>query len=263
MSETKNSTLAILGCGTMGKAFARALSPCFQIRLFDHTPAKALGLAREIEGTAGTSLEECLEGSEIVILAFKPKDFELSAPLIAAAVPAGTLVCSLLATISLAQLRRSFPKSPIVRIMPNLAAEYGQSTTALCCEKEGLAEVHRIAVETIATRLGNFSWLSEDLMPGFIALAGSGPAFHCVMIEAMVEAGISLGFKPEAALQLVLQSLQSSVALLESSKAHPAALKWSISTPGGTTIAGLLALEAHNLRHAIIQTILSAAAAAK
>lgn len=258
MSENKRPIIAILGCGTMGSACGKALRHTYHLHLYDRTPDKARALADEVKAKSFTKIEDALKNAEAVILAFKPKDLDSSSPAILNALPAGAMIVSLLATIPLSKLHRSFPHLPIVRFMPNIAAEYSKSSTALC-DDGNLDEARRTLAEHIASCLGNYAWITEELMPGFIALAGSGPAFHFVLIEAMVEAGVALGFKPEQAQTLVLQALQSSVAMLEHSGDHPSALKWRIATPGGTTIAGLLALEQHNVRNGIIQTILATA----
>lgn len=250
--------LAIIGCGSMGKAFAKALSPFYDLHLYNRTFQKAQELAREVQATAYETLEEALKNTETVILAFKPKDLASVSVEIEEALPRGSMVVSLLSTNLVSQLQEEFPYAPIVRMMPNIAAEHGQSMTALC-DGGRLADNYRRRAEEIASRLGKYVWITEDLMPGFIALAGSGPAFHLAMIEAMVEAGIALGFKSDVALSIVLQSLKSTISILEEGGEHPGALRWKICTPAGTTIAGLMALEENNLRNAVIQTFLASA----
>ncbi len=250
--------MTILGCGTMGSAFARALSGTHTIRLYDRSGDKARELSQSVNAKPYDALKEALKDAGIILLAFKPKDLAAAAPLIEKGLSKGALVISLLSTSSVSQLQEEFPNAAIVRMMPNIAAEFGQSMTALC-DGGRLADKERKKAEEIAKKIGQFVWISEDLMPGFIALAGSGPAFHLEMIEAMVETGIAMGFKPDVALEIVQQTLQSTSALLQSSDKHPEELRWSICTPGGTTIAGLLASHEHGLRHAVTQTFLAAA----
>lgn len=256
MPEAEMS-VAIIGCGTMGSVFAKALGCKYRLYLFDRNPEKSEKLA-EMTGAVALSSFDQLKEAGIVILAVKPKDFQTASAAILPYLSSQAMIVSILSKITLHHLRQQFGSRPIARMMSNMAAAYGKSATALCGEGS-LSDFHKEMLAALASQLGKYWWISEDLMPGFIALAGSSPAFFSVIIESMVDAGIALGFKPEQGLSIALQALIGTGEMLIQTGQHPAVLKWQVATPSGTTIAGLMAQEQHQLRHAMIQTVLKTA----
>jgi len=127
----------------------------------------------------------------------------------------------------------------IVRIMPNLAVEYGQGVT-------GFAESPRIDPElkqrlsSAFAPLGLNLWLPEHKMDALTALASSGLAFNLIFIEAMIDAGIALGFTSKDAKQIVTRTLAGTLSMLESTGKHPGELRWQVSSPGGQPLPGHL-----------------------
>jgi pyrroline-5-carboxylate reductase len=122
---------------------------------------------------------------------------------------------------------------------------------------ETIQEKDKERVTTTFASLGKICWLPENKIDGLSALTGSGPAFFFVMVEAMVDAGIAMGFAAKEAKGLVYQMLQGSLALLEKTDKHPGELKWQITSPQGTTIAGLQKLEELAVRGGIMNAFLA------
>ncbi len=188
-----------------------------------------------------------------MIFAVKPQNLEEVAALVKEDLRKDQVVVSLLAGVSLEILQKCFATANIVRMMPNLAVIYGEGVIGLT-STQGIDERLTKTFEP----LGKVYWLAEEKMNALTALTGSGPAFFYVMIEAMIEAGIAMGFPAKDAQELIHQMLQGSLTLLEKSAKHPGELRWQIASPQGTTIAGLKKLEECALRGGIINTFLAA-----
>jgi len=240
----------------MGSGLAQRLSETNQIHLYDHNHEKANKLEEAGYGKAFDHISEALRHSEMVILAIKPQNLKEAADLIGKNLKENQILVSLLSGTSLEVLKNFFPKVKIVRMMPNLALIYGKGVIGLTCDSHFPKSDKELLSKSIES-LGKLIWLPESKIDGLTALAGSGPGFFLVMFEAMVEAGIAMGFTPKDAQDLVHQMILGSLTLLEKSGKHPAELKWQITSPAGTTIAGLKKLEEEALRGSIINTFLA------
>ncbi|MBS3904964.1 MAG: pyrroline-5-carboxylate reductase [Simkania sp.] len=246
--------ITTIGCGTMGGALSRRLSSKNLLTLFDRDPLKASSLATEIGAGAAPSLTKAIEGAEIVLLAIKPKDLEALAKEMLPHLAKETLVISILAGISVNTLERFFPKQPVLRIMPNLAVTCEKGIIGVV-EPSDMSERFHEKIKELFGCMGLLIFLPENKIDALTAIAASAPAFvfHCV--EAMTEGGIFLGFPAELSLEIILQVFEGAIALLRETKEHPAALKWKVASPGGTTIEGLKVLEEQKVHYALIQAL--------
>lgn len=238
----------------MGKAFAQRLSKENQLFLYDVHFENAEHLAHGGYGEACKNVEDVLKNAELIILAVKPQSLKHAAELMKDSLREGHVIVSILAGTPLEALREHFSTAHLVRMMPNLALVYGEGVIGLCAEEKVKKEEMNKAFEA----LGKVYWLPEEKMDALTALTGSGPAFFLMMIEAMIDAGIAMGFTAKDAQELVRQMLQGSLTLLEKTHKHPGELKWQIASPQGTTIAGLRKFEELAIRGGIINTFLAA-----
>ena len=142
-------------------------------------------------------------------------------------------------------------------MMPNLPLVYGMGVIGLSSSNKIKNEDKEHLTKMFGS-LGKIYWLPEEKIDALTALAGSGPAFFLVMVEAMIDAGIAMGFTAADAQGLIYQMLRGSLTLLEQTSKHPGELKWQIASPQGTTIAGLKRLEELALRGGIMNTFLAA-----
>lgn len=247
--------ITIIGCGNMGRALAQRLAERNQLYFYDRHPEKAEALALEGFGTACSDIQESVQSSSIIILAVKPQNLsEVAAP-VAQALKEEQILVSLLAGITTEMLRRYFPNETVVRMMPNLALICGKGVIGLCSDRDVKDEA---VLTHLFGSLGKVHWLPETKIDALTALTASGPAFFLVMIEAMIDAGIAMGFTAQDSQGLVQQMVQGSLALMETTGLHPGALKWQIASPRGTTIAGLKKLEDLALRGSIMSAFLAA-----
>lgn len=248
--------IAIIGCGNMGGGLAQRLSQTNQLFLYDHRMEKAENLSLMGYGIACTDVMEALHAAETIILAVKPQNLKQAADLIKEGLQKNKMLVSLLAGTTLETLRQHFPTVRIVRMMPNLALIYGEGVIGLCADETIKVEDKEKLTKTFEP-LGKVYWLPEDKIDALTALAGSGPAFFFAIVEAMVDAGIAMGFTAQEAQGIVYQMLQGSLTLLEKTRQHPGELKWQVASPQGTTIAGIKRLEEQALRGTIINTFLA------
>lgn len=241
----------------MGGALAQRLSHDNQLFLYDHHGEKAALLAKKGYGKACECVEEALLASKIIILAVKPQSMQQAAELIGNALRENQILVSLLAATTVATLAKHFPTGQIVRMMPNLPLICGEGVIGLSSDEKIKKEDKELLNQTFQS-LGKIDWLPEEKINALTALTGSGPAFFFVMVEAMIDAGIAMGFSASDAQGLTYQMLRGSLTLLEQTSKHPAELKWQIASPQGTTIAGLKRLEELAVRGAIMNTFLAA-----
>lgn len=248
--------IGILGCGQMGSSIAVQLGAAHNLYLYDRNDDKAKAVSEESNGEAVKSCEELFKKSDIILLAIKPQDISSVAVDTRGFLKHSHIIVSILAGTTLVTLKHYFGKAVLLRMMPNLALKYGKGVLGLC--GNAITPEIKQKIELLCSPLGMPCWLPEDKMDALTALTASGPAFFFVMVEAMVDAAISMGFPAAQALQLVLQMISGSVTLLTETKKHPGELKWQVSSPAGTTIEGLNMLEAEGVRSGIIQTFLAA-----
>lgn len=243
--------IGIIGCGVMGGAIARIVSHHHHVILHDHKKTNAAPLSKEIGAKVELDLAVLAQASDVVVLAVKPKDLKTISEQIAPHLDKGKLVVSILAGVTLETLQKHFQSTTVFRVMPNLPLVCGHGMLGIADDPTvNQEEKHR--VEEALQGLGMISWMKEGLMNAFTALTSSNPAFIYLIIEAMVEAGVSLGFRADTALEYVLKTFEGSVALLKSSGVSPTELKMRITSPGGATIAGLNELEKEGVRAGII-----------
>jgi pyrroline-5-carboxylate reductase len=192
----------------------------------------------------------------VVLLAVKPQQLEAVAP--AAAAGSGGLLISVLAGVTLARLQRLFPGWQCVRAVPNTPALVRAGLTGLGFGVDVPPDQRRW-VQQLFAQVGEVHELPEAQLDAFLALTSSGPAFVAVVAEALADGAVAAGLPRLLAQRLAHRTLAGSAALLEERDLHPGQLKDMVSSPGGTTIAGLRQLEKAGLRSALIEAVLAAA----
>lgn len=202
--------------------------------------------------------------TEVVMLAVKPQVFSAIAQELAdiTATEHSPLVISILAGVPLNQLEAAFPQMPVIRAMPNTPATVGAGVTAICLGAYTHAKHQQIA-QQIFSAVGEVVEVAEMLMDAVTGLSGSGPAYVALMVEALADGGVAAGLPRAVANQLALQTVLGTAKLLQESKLHPAELKDRVTSPGGTTIAGVAQLERAGFRSALIEAVKASTARAQ
>lgn len=253
--------LGIIGCGRMAEAMlSRLLADGLlpeQVWVSARSPQRQQYLA-ETYGVKVTTNQE-VATAEILLLAVKPQAFaDIEVELADAEVArrAG-IVVSIMAGIYSGRLRQLFPQRLIFRAMPNTPAQVGAGVIALASDSAaGELEIEKI--KSLLGVLGRVVAVSEGQMDAVTALSGSGPAFIALIVEALCDAGVAVGLSRSLTQELVYGTIAGTVQLLNERALHPAQLKDAVTSPAGTTIAGLEVLEAAGVRGTLMQTVKAA-----
>jgi len=256
-----SSRIVLLGAGNLASAIVRGLlakKACApgDLACTSKTGATAQKLAAATGIWFEPDLPGLLAGADTVIVAFKPQSLAGADPRLAE-LTAGKLVLSVLAGKKLARLAQAFPRARnIVRTMPNTPAAIGAGMTPFCALTP-LAPADRATVEKLLGALGQFLELGEEHMDTVTALVGSTPAFLFEFVAALREGGVAAGLPRDTAQKLALESVLGSARLLAGSTETPEALRDRVTSPNGTTAAGLQVMAARSFRETLKETILA------
>jgi pyrroline-5-carboxylate reductase len=229
----------IMGCGNMGGALlrcwlAQGLDPG-RVTVIDPAPATIEGVKWQGAVPSGSPA--------LLLFGVKPQIYAEAAQMLAGHVGQGTSVISILAGVECATLRLVFPDAgSIVRSMPNLPVSVGKGVTGLYSDDAD--DDVRSEVSALFAATGHAEWLDrEDLFHAVIAVSGSGPAFTYRFISAIAQAGVELGLPKEQALRLACAMVEGAGSLAKVSGVDPIELARRVTSPGGTTAAGLAVLD--------------------
>lgn len=206
--------------------------------------------------------QQALNATETVLLAVKPQIFAAVAATVAEVPGEKPLLVSIMAGVPLASLAAAFPGWPLVRAMPNTPATVGAGMTAIALGPQVTPDQQALAKQLFSS-VGEVVEVAESLMDAVTGLSGSGPGYVAIMIEALADGGVAAGLPRAIALQLAIQTVKGTAELLQTENLHPAVLKDRVTSPGGTTIAGIACLESLGLRTALIEAVRTACQRAK
>lgn len=204
-------------------------------------------------------ISEIAAASDVLLLCTKPNDIA-SALAAAAEKSAGQpkLVISIAAGVTLLALEDAAPENfRIIRTMPNTPALVGQGAAAYCLGSRATGDDAKTA-ESLLGAVGIAVQVPERLMDAVTGLSGSGPAYVYVIIDALADGGVRAGIPRADAVRLAAQTVLGAASMVIETGEHPAVLKDMVTSPGGTTIAGLATLEKHGLRSALIEAVTAA-----
>lgn len=255
-SPSRASRLAIVGGGNMGAALLGGLlaaewATAAELAVVEVSAPRRAQLVEQFPGVA--VVPEVI-ACEAALVAVKPGDVEAAT---AAAVAAGaTRILSIAAGVSIARLESAAGAAAVVRSMPNTPALVGQGAAAIAGGSRA-TEDDLAWAEAILGAVGTVVRVPEYQLDAVTGLAGSGPAYVFMMAEALIDAGVLAGLARPTAEALVVQLLVGSAALL-ADRGDPAQLRAMVTSPGGTTAAGLRKLEEHGLRAAMLDAVTAA-----
>jgi pyrroline-5-carboxylate reductase len=195
--------------------------------------------------------------ADVVVVAVKPNDVPATLETALPALGVETLVLSIAAGITIATIESLVPDRPVVRAMPNTPALVGTGASAIAPGTHAKAE-HMDLAERLLGAVGIVVRVGEPALDAVTGLSGSGPAYVFLVAEALIEAGVLVGLPREIASELTVQTLLGAATLLARDDRGPEALRAMVTSPGGTTAAGLRALESHGVRAAILDAVAEA-----
>lgn len=234
-----------------------------QVIAYHPNPAVIASLGDEI--TPAGSLEEVISASDILLLCVKPIDIPQILSKIPSANqdPANLLVISVAAGVTLSNMEKaSKGKARLIRAMPNTPALVGEGAAAFALGFKATESDSDFAKKLLSS-IGIVYEVKESLLDAVTGVSGSGPAYVYTFIEALADGGLFEGLPRDKALALATQTVLGAAKMISESGEHPAILRDRVTSPGGTTIAGLAALEEGAFRSTTIKAVKAAAARAR
>lgn len=201
---------------------------------------------------------QAVQASDVVLLCCKPHNADtiLNEPGMKEALD-GKVLISILAGVTISQITAwVLPSTKVIRAMPNTPCRIREGMTVVSTLPQSPSlDLDRTIILNIFSSIGRCRFLEEKHFDACTALCGSGPAFACIFLEAMADGGVMMGLPRAEALELAAQTLQGAARMTLQGNIHPAQLRDAVSTPGGCTIAGLLAMEDGKVRSTIARAI--------
>jgi len=252
--------LGLIGCGFMGEAIlnstlAKGVVAAGDVHVAEINEDRCT-LASSKYGVRTTDdVVAAIDGAEVVIFAVKPQEFDRAAHRLEGRFRREQTIISIMAGVPIEKIARVLSHAAIVRVMPNTAAAVGEGVSVWTTTPE-VDDAAREQVGAILRALGREVYVEDEkYLDMATALSASGPGFVYLLLEAFVDAGVHIGFKRDAAEMLALQMFVGSAKYAEATGKHPAQLRNEVTSPAGTTAAGLIILESAGVRGAIIDAV--------
>jgi pyrroline-5-carboxylate reductase len=256
----KGRTVGFVGAGNMGEALIKGLVvanvvPAKSIYTADVRGDRLAELAKLFGIQAAADNSDLVSRCDVVILAVKPQIMEAVLREIAPAVTRQKLLISIAAGVSTAKIRAMLNRDArLIRVMPNTPALVLEGVTAIA-QGQHLEPGDLDTAGEIFKAVGRVVVLDEDLLDAVTGLSGSGPAYVAIVIESLADGGVRMGLDRMTAMTLATQTVLGAAKLLLETGLHPGALKDMVSSPGGTSIAGVAALEEGGIRATFIKAV--------
>ena len=257
--------LGLIGCGKMGGALLRGVVKAGLVKpagiaVCDKFPDAASALAKEFKGLKNLKgPAEVAAASDVIVLAVKPHDMQKLLESVAASLKpqalGAKLFLSIAAGIPLKNLEAWLGgKARVIRSMPNTPALVLSGASAFA-RGSHVTDADAKTAQSILGAVGSANEVTETLLDAVTGLSGSGPAYIYTVIEALADGGVLMGLPRATALQLAAQTVAGAAQMVLQTGKHPAPLRDEVTSPGGTTIAGLEQLEKHGLRNSLVQAV--------
>jgi pyrroline-5-carboxylate reductase len=259
----KDKKITFIGAGTMGEAMIRGLLEQGIVaaeQLIGSDPwQERLDYLHERHGIRTTTDNaEAAEEGQIIIFSIKPQNLGDVMPQIRGHLRRQDLLLSIIAGAPIRKLADGVAHASVVRAMPNTPAQIGQGITVWTATSE-VSDIHKQQAKTILNSLGDEIFVDDErFLDMATALSGTGPGYVFMVMEAMIDAGVHLGFSRHIASQLVFQTMRGSVEFAARSGKHVAELRNQVTSPGGTTAEALYHMEKGGLRTVISRGIWAA-----
>lgn len=247
--------IGFIGCGNMGGAIAKAISAKMNtnIYIYDIDEAKSGDFALKI-GAKAVGRSELLSSSDMIFLGVKPNMILSLVDEIKGEVKAGTVLVSMAAGVKLSSLEAAGEGLSFIRIMPNTPVTLGEGMTAYA-KGSGTTEKQAEDFEKVYSACGTLARLDEDKIDAFCAIAGCGPAYAYMFIDALAKVGEKIGLSYNDAMIYAATMLRGSALMALETGIDPVTLRKNVCSPGGATIEGVKVLEANGFDSLIAKTI--------
>lgn len=263
MGALGDVSITFVGGGTMAEALIRGLlskglATGSQITVSDPLQERRTHLSEQLGIRTCCSNVEAVAGAEIVVLAIKPQALGEVLEELADRIDSSALLLTIVAGAKIDTIRSALGTGAIVRIMPNTPGQIGEGISVWTATGQVSPPQMEQAREIIRALGEQVHVEDEEYLDMATALSGSGPAYVFYFAEALIDAGVHLGFSRAVARKLVLQTVRGSAAFAQKTGLHPAVLRNMVTSPGGTTAAGLYQLDKGGLRAAVSRAVWAA-----
>ena len=257
----QNKKIGFIGGGAMAEAIIggileTGLVKREQVRVYDISAAR-LAVLKEEYGVEGCAMDALTAWANVLFLAVKPQVIGGVLAELKGKVSSDTLVISIAAGVTIERLEAHLPHTPIVRVMPNTPVFVNAGMAALALGAYADKDVASFA-QAVFGAVGRAIIVPEPSMDAVTGLSGSGPAYGFVMIDALSDAGVRVGLGRQDAILLAAQTLYGAAKMVLETGEHPAVLRDRVTSPGGTTIAGVHIMEQQGVRGALIDAVIAA-----
>lgn len=258
-----NQTIAFIGAGIMGEAMIRGLLSQEIVQPEQIIASDPWQERLEyIQGQYGVQVTAdntvAAEAGQVIVLSIKPQSLDKVMPNVRGHLRRRDLLISILAGVPIKKLADGMAHAAVARAMPNTPAQIGQGITVWTATKE-VEEAHKQQAQAILGSFGEQVFMDDErYLDMATALSGTGPAYVFMVMEAMIDAGVHLGFSRHIATKLVFQTMRGSVEYAAQSNKHVAELRNQVTSPGGTTASALYQLEKGGLRTVLSRGIWAA-----
>lgn len=260
MVLTKSHSVGIVGVGKLGETIWKGLEGSEGISLLGsvRTKKRLLELPKKLQARVFLDNTSVAKKARILILAVKPQQAKSVLLELSPHLTSDHLVISVCAALEITQLRSWMgKKGRLLRAMPNTPVQVREGMTVLARE-DGTSDADYKVAETLFNKIGKTIELEERLFDAATAVSGCGPAFVYVILEALSDGGVKVGLPRKVATHLAAQTLLGASSMVLDQGIHPACLRDDVTTPGGVTIDGLMALEEGHIRVTLIKAIVAA-----
>ncbi|MCX6357140.1 MAG: pyrroline-5-carboxylate reductase [Candidatus Aureabacteria bacterium] len=268
MAQRLEGKLGFIGGGNMAEAFMRAILDaglCLgsDIMVSDPRRERLEHLRNACGVQIAGSNRECVEGSDLVVVAVKPQTMGVVLRELAAFDLRSKSIISIVTGVTTGRIEQALGgEVPVIRVMPNTPALVGEGVSVWSTGAHAGATDIKRATEILGA-MGKEFRVSEDLLNAATAISGSGPAYVFYLIEGMAAGGVKLGFTPEQALQIAIHTVIGAGKLAALSGQPPEELRRKVTSPGGTTAAAVKVLDDRRVKKVLVDAIEAACARAK
>ncbi len=258
----KTGRIVFIGGGMMAEAILKGMlhkeiaDPAL-ITVSEPSAERRAYLENTYKVTAASCNEEAVKTAGLVILAVKPQiaDAAITGE-VAQAIPQNATVLSIMGSVNIDKLHSLVPGHAVIRVMPNTPLAVGCGMTAIAPDENVSADMLE-AAKAIFGSCGEIEIVAESAIEAITAISGCGPGYVFMMIDALADAGVKAGLPRAMAIKLAAQTFAGSGRMVLETGLHPAVLRDQVTSPGGTTIAGIYALESRGVRAALYEAVMN------
>ncbi len=250
------NTFGFIGMGNMGHAMLNGLIRAYnanQIMFTDTSEVVRVKVSEETGVKAAPTNIELANSVKYIVLAVKPQCYDDVIKSIKNVVTEENIIISLAPGVTIQEVQNKFDANVrVVRCMPNTPALIGEGMTGVSYDSRMFDLEEMDVIAQFFSSFGKFRLVEEKLLNTVTCVSGSSPAYVYMFIEALADSAVKYGMSRADAIEFAAMTVKGSADMVLNTKEHPAVLKDRVCSPGGTTIAGVAALEENNFRHAII-----------